>query len=232
MRHFLFCLNLASSRSIIISLIHHLSFSFLLFPYQHISLAHRDSYLQSTIQLSTLLFYRVRYKPARLSARARPETMPSIPNLALRGLQVRLFLSFISSSPSLKLTSSSSFLQTALFRNPHPRPLWPPRRISSLRWRPLLHKLQRLPRHLALRDCADRAFGGFRVCDWGAGDGGVGRAERAVCVCGGGGAFELSSSSRCPTPLPFPFLSFPSLPFPSIPLHSFQYPLTLRMNIR
>ena len=82
--------------------------------------------------------------------------MVSIPNLALRGLQVRS--SLLSSPPPSNAPSITTKLtsplpsSTALLLHPHPRPLRPPRRIPSLRRRPLRHKLQRLPRHLAIRD--------------------------------------------------------------------------------
>lgn len=91
---------------------------------------------------------------------------------------------------------------TDLLRGPRPRPLGPPRRLPSLRRRPLLHQLQRLPRHLAARRRVPRAGRGLRGRAGGRRHGGAGCAERAVCVCGRGGGFILFSFTF-PAPPPF-----------------------------
>lgn len=127
--------------------------------------------------------------------------MPSIPNLVLRGLEVcplpQLFSlpTFprcnLQIRPQPKLTPPLSSL-TDLLRDPHPRPIRAPRRLPSLRRRPLLYKLQCLPGHMADGRCALGPGGGIRVRAGRGGDGGAGCAERAVCVCGRCGGSYLA----------------------------------------
>ena len=78
-----------------------------------------------------------------------PPIMASIPNMALRGLEVALLL--LLRAPPKNQTYNTDANRPGLLRDPRPRPLGPPRRLPSLRRRPFLYKLQRLPRHLAPR---------------------------------------------------------------------------------
>lgn len=81
---------------------------------------------------------------------------------------------------------------TDLLRSPHPRPLRPPRRLPSLRRRPLRHQLRSLPRHLAARALLRRHRRRLhRRAGW-SHRRGAGCVNGAFYVCGGCGAPSLS----------------------------------------